>query len=65
MRGRVFQRSNGRGKPWSFVVDLPLDPGGVRGRGLLLVDTLSREWGVTVIHDDGKTVWFRLSPIAD
>ena len=42
----------------------PLDPEGVRGRGLLLVDTLSREWGVTVIHDDGKTVWFRLSPIA-
>lgn len=43
----------------------PLDPHGARGRGLLLVDTLSREWGVTMIHDDGKTVWFRLSPTAD
>jgi anti-sigma regulatory factor (Ser/Thr protein kinase) len=42
-----------------------LDPAAVRGRGLLLVDTLAREWGVTVIHDDGKTVWFRLSPTAD
>ena len=40
----------------------PFDPQGQRGRGLQLVDTLSREWGVTMIHDDGKTVWFRLSP---
>ena len=30
------------------------DPGG--GRGLLLVDQLSRAWGVSH-HDDGKLVW--------
>ena len=29
------------------------------------MDALSQEWGVTMIHDDGKTVWFRLSPAAD
>jgi anti-sigma regulatory factor (Ser/Thr protein kinase) len=38
------------------------DPNAPRGRGLLLVDALSQEWGVTKIHDDGKTVWFRLAP---
>jgi anti-sigma regulatory factor (Ser/Thr protein kinase) len=40
----------------------PLDPDASRGRGLLIVDALSQEWGVTMIHDDGKTVWFRLTP---
>jgi two-component sensor histidine kinase len=40
----------------------PLNPEAERGRGLQLVDSLAREWGVTMIHDDGKTVWFRLSP---
>ena len=39
---------------------LPLDPRALRGRGLHLVDALAEEWGVTMIHDDGKTVWFRL-----
>jgi hypothetical protein len=38
----------------------PYDPAAPRGRGLLLVDALSRDWGVTSVPDDGKTVWFRL-----
>jgi anti-sigma regulatory factor (Ser/Thr protein kinase) len=41
----------------------PLDPSRDRGRGLRIVDAMSKEWGVTVIHDDGKTVWFRLAPL--
>jgi anti-sigma regulatory factor (Ser/Thr protein kinase) len=49
----------------TLPVLVPLDPLGERGRGLLLVDAFSQEWGVTVIHDDGKTVWFRLSPVAN
>jgi anti-sigma regulatory factor (Ser/Thr protein kinase) len=40
----------------------PVAPGSSRGRGLRLVDEFSQEWGVTMIHDDGKTVWFRLAP---
>ncbi|MCU1490841.1 MAG: hypothetical protein JWM85_2246 [Acidimicrobiaceae bacterium] len=31
------------------------------GRGLLLVDVLSKEWGVQQRDGDGKTVWFELS----
>jgi len=30
VRGRVWQRSPGRGKPWTFVVDLPVGPDGRR-----------------------------------
>jgi hypothetical protein len=44
----------------TLPVVAPYDPTALRGRGLLLVDALSREWGVTAIPDDGKTVWFRL-----
>ena len=32
---------------------------GDRGYGLLMVEGLSRAWGVTY-HDDGKTVWAML-----
>lgn len=31
-----------------------------RGRGLLIVERLSRRWGVTVHPDGGKTVWAEL-----
>lgn len=31
------------------------------GRGMQVVDDLSREWGVRLVHHDGKTVWARLS----
>jgi len=31
------------------------------GRGLLLVEALADEWGVELV-EDGKAVWFRLSP---
>jgi len=44
----------------ALPVVAPYDPAALRGRGLLLVDSLSREWGVTPVPDDGKTVWFRL-----
>jgi anti-sigma regulatory factor (Ser/Thr protein kinase) len=30
-----------------------------RGRGIMLVDALSTEWG-TDVHDAGKTVWFEI-----
>lgn len=41
---------------------LPLAPDSMRGRGLHLVDALACAWGVTRVHDDGKSVWFRLLP---
>ncbi len=34
MRGRVFQRAKGRGKPWSFAVDLPRGTKGERRQRL-------------------------------
>ncbi len=47
---------------------LALEPERTRGRGYLLLDSMSGGWGVEV-HDDGKTVWFTLpvrrSPGAD
>ncbi len=40
---------------------VPPDPTSPTGRGLLLVDTVSSEWGVTPSDPPpGKTVWFRL-----
>ncbi len=30
------------------------------GRGLRIVDALSRAWGVEEMTDNGKTVWFEL-----
>jgi anti-sigma regulatory factor (Ser/Thr protein kinase) len=44
----------------TLPVMAPYDPEAARGRGLLLVDAFSREWGVTMAPGDGKTVWFRL-----
>ena len=35
----------------------PLDE---HGRGLLLVDSLASQWGVTQHDEDGKTVWFEI-----
>ena len=32
------------------------------GRGLALVEELSEAWGVEIIPDDGKEVWFELAP---
>lgn len=32
------------------------------GRGLLLVDALAAAWGVDTPPDDGKVVWFEMSP---
>lgn len=34
MQGRVFQRTKGRGRPWSFVLDLPPGPNGKRRQRL-------------------------------
>ncbi len=43
--------------PWST----PQHRGAPSGRGLRIVDALADDWGVSV-HDQGKTVWFELSP---
>jgi hypothetical protein len=37
-----------------------LDPVAACGRGLVLLDRLSHEWGVTVVPGGGKKVWFEL-----
>jgi anti-sigma regulatory factor (Ser/Thr protein kinase) len=37
--------------------------GATSGRGLLIVETLSSDWGVTPLEGGGKTVWFEL-PLA-
>jgi anti-sigma regulatory factor (Ser/Thr protein kinase) len=34
----------------------------VNGRGMFLVDALSRRWGVRAEPDGGKTVWAELTP---
>ena len=39
----------------------PLDPWGVSGRGLHIVDTVSQCWGYTPT-DTGKQVWFEVQP---
>ena len=35
------------------------DPETVRGRGILLLEALSTDWGMD-LRDDGKTVWFEI-----
>ncbi|MGQ0824429.1 MAG: ATP-binding protein [Actinomycetota bacterium] len=37
---------------------------GVTGRGLILVDRLSREWGVDCDGPPGKQVWFELDDVS-
>jgi anti-sigma regulatory factor (Ser/Thr protein kinase) len=39
-------------------------PAAVTGRGMLLVDRLSDQWGVDVDDGAGKRVWFEL-PVAE
>jgi len=34
--------------------------GGENGRGMFLVDALSKEWGVRPEAEGGKTVWAKL-----
>lgn len=36
----------------------PLDPSQVGGFGLRLIDLLAHDWGIEVVNDDGKCVWF-------
>jgi anti-sigma regulatory factor (Ser/Thr protein kinase) len=36
------------------------DPSRLGGLGVRLIHTLSNDWGVSEIHDDGKRVWFEL-----
>jgi anti-sigma regulatory factor (Ser/Thr protein kinase) len=55
--------------PGQRGVDLPRVPGATRvleasGRGLIIVDALAEEWGVSA-HATGKQVWFRRSVPAD
>lgn len=40
-------------------------PTAVSGRGMALVEALSRSWGVDVHDGEGKTVWFLVDPEAD
>jgi anti-sigma regulatory factor (Ser/Thr protein kinase) len=47
----------------SLPVIKDVGPTALRGRGLRIVDEFSQAWGVTMLHDDGKTVWFRLHPV--
>lgn len=44
----------------SVPVVRPRDPARAFGNGLLLVATLSTDWGVD-LHAHGKTVWFELA----
>lgn len=42
----------------------PPSPEQTSGRGLMIVDALSSQWGVTEIDQPpGKTVWFDLGPV--
>ena len=40
-------------------------PTAVSGRGMALVEALSRTWGVDLHEGAGKTVWFLVDPEAD
>lgn len=42
-------------------VPRPLDEESSSGRGMVIVDALSSEWGVELVPDDGKRVWFELA----
>jgi serine/threonine-protein kinase RsbW len=53
---RVEVRDTGRGQP-VLRSPTPIEP---TGRGLLIVEALSRAWG-TVDSPRGKTVWFTLA----
>jgi anti-sigma regulatory factor (Ser/Thr protein kinase) len=51
---RVEATDRGRGEP---VVRNP-GPTDPSGRGLQIVDMLAADWGVEVLPEKGKTVWF-------
>jgi anti-sigma regulatory factor (Ser/Thr protein kinase) len=53
---RIEVRDNGSGAP-EVLSPGPQDPS---GRGLLIVESMSEDWGVRR-SDAGKTVWFTLS----
>jgi hypothetical protein len=40
----------------------PRDRQSPGGLGLHIIDALASRWGVTEIGDDGKVVWFEVSP---
>ena len=40
----------------------PAGPEDVSGRGLAIVAAMAADWGVDPVPDDGKAVWFRLTP---
>jgi anti-sigma regulatory factor (Ser/Thr protein kinase) len=39
----------------------PIDPRRVGGNGMRIVDALSDDWGLRLVPDDGKVVWFVLT----
>lgn len=51
---RVEATDRGRGQP---VVRTP-EPTDPSGRGLQIVDMLAADWGVELLPEEGKTVWF-------
>ena len=63
-RGVGISVSDGSGR----IPVLPIDPPSIdqpSGRGLLVVDSLADNWGVSFSHDEpGKTVWFELETSA-
>jgi anti-sigma regulatory factor (Ser/Thr protein kinase) len=58
---RVSVTDESPARPW---VQHPA-PTAVSGRGMALVEALSRSWGVDVHDGDGKTVWFLVDPETD
>ncbi|VTR78905.1 hypothetical protein CHMI_03691 [Cellulomonas hominis] len=69
---RVAVRIDHRGVRVAVTDDSPAKPQvqhpaptAVSGRGMALVEALSRTWGVDVHGEEGKTVWFLVDPEAD
>lgn len=71
-RVRVAVRIDHRGVRVSVSDESPAPPQvqhpaptAVSGRGMALVEALSRTWGVDLHDGEGKTVWFVVDPEAD
>lgn len=60
LTGRLFGLAVKDLSPDQPVLRQP-DPSAPGGRGVMLVDMLSTNWGVEVLEPTGKSVWFRLT----
>jgi len=59
LSGRLCVEVSDEGPPGRLAARNP-DSGQTGGRGLLLVERLAADWGVTPSRRGGKTVWFTL-----